>query len=53
MSRRDSNQFIERGMKATYDWIVDSLELQGGIILMVLGVLFFGILFRSAWKIKT
>ena len=53
-SRRGSNQFIERGMGAAYDWISNSLGPQvGGITLMVVAVLVFGILFRSAWKMKT
>jgi len=53
-SHRRSNEFIERGMQATYDWISNSLGPQvGGMTLMVLGVLFAVILFRSAWKIKT
>ena len=53
-SRRDHQEFIERGMQATYDWILNSFGPQvGGVALMVLSVLLFGIFFRIARKIKT
>ena len=53
-SQRGTQQFIERGMSAAYDWIINSAGPQvGGVALMVLGVLLFGIFFRFVRKIKT
>ncbi len=52
--RRGSQQFVESGMKAAYNWILNSVGPQvGGAALMVLAVLIFGIFFRVARKMKT